>query len=125
MVKKKLKILMVDDEEHWIKPYSQKIEEAGFDVEIAHNGEEGLKKVADIKPDLILLDINMPVMDGLTMAKKLREKKDDTPILLLTNLSDSAKVEEALKIGLLDYIIKSDHSLDDVIKKINEIIENK
>jgi len=94
----------------------------GFEVLIAHNGEEGLKKALEEKPDLILLDIIMPVMDGLTVLKKLREDErgKNIPVVALTNLGDIKTVSEVLAHGASDYLIKSEWKLDDLVRKVKE-----
>lgn len=121
--KKSYKILIIEDELRIIKAIKDKIVRKGWQAVVASNGEEGLRMAKKEKPDMILLDIVMPVMDGLTMLKKLR-KTSDTPVLILTNLSDEKKLFEALREGSYDYLIKSDYSLDDVIKKIQEAFNN-
>ena len=76
----------------------------------AKNGKEGLEIALSKHPDLILLDLLMPVMDGLTMAKKLRadEKGKTVPIIILTNLSDYKNAAEAMESGIYDFLIKAD-----------------
>ena len=74
------------------------------------------------KPDLILLDIVMPVMDGLSMLGELK-KISNVPVIILTNLSDEEKLAEALEKGSHDYLVKSNYSLQDVINKINQVLE--
>jgi len=115
------KILIVEDDKPLIKALSSKLEKSGFEVIVAGNGEEGLTQISSQKPDLVLLDIVMPLMDGLIMLKELR-KTSEVPVVMLTNLSDDAKLSEALESGSHDYLVKSDYSLDDVIEKINEIL---
>lgn len=116
------KILIVEDELKLASVLSAKLEKMDFEVLTAGNGEEGLRKVANDKPDLILLDIVMPVMDGLTMLKKLREANDKTPVIVLSNLSDSDNVAESFEQKSYDYLVKTDYSLDDVINKINHAL---
>ena len=98
---------------------------AGFKTTGASNGEEGLKTASTFKPDLILLDLLMPVMDGMTMLHKLREEEwgKDMPVTILTNLSDLGKISEALDKGVLKYIVKSDLSIDAVVKKVKKELE--
>ena len=105
----KKKILIVDDEAPLSKVLKDKFESTGFEVLTAKNGEEGLMKAVTQKPDLILLDIVMPRLDGMTMLKKLREDEwgKGVEVILLTNLSDNDKVRQALKNNVYDYLIKS------------------
>ncbi|MEI7424623.1 MAG: response regulator [Candidatus Staskawiczbacteria bacterium] len=115
-------ILIVEDDIHLIKVLNKKLSSEGFIVIDASNGQEGLQKAETEHPDLILLDIVMPVMDGLTMLKKLREKEwgKQIKVILLTNLSDEEKVIEEEGLGHSDYLIKADWSLEDIVKKIKE-----
>lgn len=120
-------ILIVEDELALQKALSDKLAEEGFSVLIARDGQEGLEIAKKNHPNLILLDIIMPVMDGITMFKKLRE--DDwgktAKIIILTNLSEGEKVTEAEILNSSDYLIKSDWSLADVVKKIKSKIGEK
>ena len=118
----KKKILIVDDEAPLSKVLKDKFESTGFEVLTAKNGEEGLMKAVTQKPDLILLDIVMPRLDGMTMLKKLREDEwgKGVEVILLTNLSDNDKVRQALKNNVYDYLIKSNWKLEDLVIKVKE-----
>jgi CheY-like chemotaxis protein len=76
------KILVVDDEESIRILFKEELEEEGFFVEVASNGKEALEKLPEIRPDLVTLDIRMPVMDGIETLKKIRETQRDLPIVL-------------------------------------------
>lgn len=114
------KILIVDDERIILDPISEKFREEGFDVETASDGEEGLKKALEILPDLILLDVVMPKMNGLEMLAKLREdeKGKDIKVIVLTNVNEVEKVEDAAKAGASEYLVKVEWSLENLIKKV-------
>jgi len=115
------KILIVEDDKSFLWILNQSFVEEGFLVIFARDGEEGLKLVETEKPDLILLDILLPKMDGLTMAKKLKEKGLKPQIIFLTNLKDSDHISEAMEIFKeIDYIIKSDLGIDQIIKRVKE-----
>ena len=118
----KKKILIVEDEPSLLNILNDKFSSEGFEVAMAKNGKEGLDLALSGKPDLILLDILMPVMDGLTMAKKLRadEKGKTVPIIILTNLSDYKNAAEAMESGIYDFLIKADWKMDDLVKKVRE-----
>lgn len=118
-------ILIVEDEPALLNVYADELGDEGFRVLKASNGQEGLEYALREKPDLILLDILMPIMDGITMMGKLREKNEygkTVPIILLTNLS--ASEEKTIKAIAEDkpvhYLIKSDWSLRNIIGKIRE-----
>ena len=113
------KILVVDDTKSYLFILSETLRTAGFVVVTAENGEEGLESAKNEKPDLILLDITMPKMDGVTMAKELRKNDKKTPIIFLTNMSDLKNVSDAMETST-DYIVKADTSVDDIIVKVKD-----
>lgn len=114
------KILIVEDEKPLANMLGSKLKDEGFEVAIALDGEDGLKKSLEWLPDLVLLDIVMPKMDGMTMLKKLREneKGKTVHVVLLTNLSDTSKVYEAVTLGVKDYLVKTNWDLDEIIEEI-------
>lgn len=125
MPKATKKILIVEDEEMIRKPYADGLKDEGFSVVTAANGREGLEAALREKPDLILLDILMPVMDGMKMMKKLREDAwgKKVPIILLTNLSADEKIMEGMiKHEPLYFLVKSDWTMKDVMDQIKKII---
>lgn len=116
----KKRILIVEDDPPMMEALTDKLGREGFEVLDARNGEDGLSRSLADKPDLILLDIILPKMDGITMLKKLREDEagKKIPVIILTNLSDSERVMEATKNGAFDYLVKAEWRLEDVIKKV-------
>lgn len=120
-------ILIVEDDIDLLAVLVKKFQMEKFQVLQAPDGKLGLEEAVKHKPDLILLDIIMPVMDGMTMLKKLREDAwgKDVPVIMLTNLSDENKVAEALQGKVYDYLVKSDWNLDDVVKKVRERLKTK
>ncbi|MFA6428150.1 MAG: response regulator [Candidatus Buchananbacteria bacterium] len=117
---KSKKILVVDDEPALRQAMVDKFKTEGFEVVQAGDGQEGLKVALNERPDLILLDIVMPIEDGISMLKKLRT--DDwgqtVPVIVLTNLSGSEKVASAMLSGAFDYLVKTDWKLEDLVKKV-------
>lgn len=114
-------ILVVEDELPLRQVLADKLIDDGFDVAQATNGEEGLAYALAHHPDLILLDLVMPKMDGLTMLELLRkdEKYGVTArVILLTNINDREKVAQASEVGSYDYLIKSDWDLSAVVSKV-------
>lgn len=116
----KNKILIVEDDIDLLEILIKKFVSEKFIVFQAPNGKIGLDEAFNNHPDLILLDILMPVMDGMTMLVKLREDSwgKNTPVILLTNLSDEQKVAEAMQHGVYDYLVKADWKIDDVVNKV-------
>lgn len=116
------KILIVEDELPIAKVLSDKFKENDFDVFEAHEGFEGLRFAFEKHPDIILLDIIMPKMDGITMLQKLRKDSwgKNVPVLILTNLTDASKVSQVLSQDVFDYLVKTDWKLDEVVHAVNE-----
>lgn len=115
------KILIVEDESPLRNAVSDILSFEGFQVFQAKNGQEGLEVALREKPDLILLDLMMPVMDGLSMLEKLREDKPygaQASVILLTNINDPDKVAQATSAGSYDFLVKSDWNIEDVVRKI-------
>lgn len=124
-MKKKYKILIVEDESALSKVLEDKFEREGYDVITANNGEIGLDKALSDLPDLVLLDIAMPVMDGLEMLRILREDKRgrDLLVIILTNYGDMEKFAQAKDLNVVDYLVKADWGMRDVVDKVREAIE--
>jgi DNA-binding response OmpR family regulator len=117
------KILIIEDEEPMLKALADKFKKEGFRVITASDGEEGYNKAIAEYPRLILLDIIMPKMDGITVMKKIREYKrwgQDVPIIMLTNLNDPDSVSEAARYKVYDFLVKTDWRLDDIVKLARE-----
>jgi CheY-like chemotaxis protein len=124
---KKQTILIVEDEQALLKIYAERFSEEGFLVLEAHNGQEGLDLALKERPGIILLDILMPVMDGLTMMQKLREDNSwdkNVPIIFLTNLSEhEEKITKSIdKNKPAYYLVKSDWTLNAIVEKAKKAI---
>ena len=119
----KKRIMVVEDDVFVMDIYQMKLSQSGFDVISASNGLEAIKKLEkeEDMPDLILLDIIMPYMDGLEVLKKVseNEKWKNIPVILLTNLSQKEEIEEGMKLGARDYLIKSHFTPSEVLEKVN------
>lgn len=119
---KKPSILIVDDERKLMEALVFKFEAEGFEVWSAYDGEEGLHDALKHQPDIILLDVVMPKMDGITMLEKLRENMwgKTAKVIILSNLSDWSDAQKAIEHHVHDVLIKSDWKIDDVVKKVKE-----
>ena len=116
------KILIVEDEAQLLNLLYEKFTAAGYIVIKAMDGKDGLEKTLAERPDLIMLDINLPIMNGIEMLKRVR--KDDqikeTEVMILTNYDDYHLVTDTLALGAHDYLIKSDWKFEDIIKMVDK-----
>ena len=114
------RILIVKDEPDIREAMAEAVAQENFIVSTASNGEEGLKKALAEKPDLILLDIVMPIMDGHEVLKKLRQDVwgQNAKVIMLTSMDDVKNIAEAHTGSITDYVIKAHSSLDEIINKI-------
>lgn len=121
----KIKVLLIEDEPLINQMYAKKFKDDGYDCQVAEDGEEGVDKAQKMLPDIILCDIMMPVKDGVEALKELKEidETKDIPVVMLTNLSDEKYVEQALDLGAISYLIKSQVVPADVVKKVKEILD--
>ncbi len=123
MVSKK-KILIVDDDKFLLDIYSLKFVAGGYEVNTAFNGEEALKKLKESKPDVLLLDIVMPGMDGIEVLGKLKDEKiSGFKKIILSNQSQQSDVDKATAFGVDGYIVKASATPSEVLAKVNEIIK--
>lgn len=127
MDEKKAKILIVEDEEILLTALSEELNQEGFEVSGAKDGIEGVEKAVSEKPDLILLDLVMPRLDGIGALKQMKENTQtkEIPVVILTNLSDYDKVSDALSLGALDYLVKANYRLEELVTKIKTVLERK
>jgi DNA-binding response OmpR family regulator len=118
-------VLIVDDESSLRKAMGEKLFLSGFEIFEAGDGNEGMEIALSKHPNLILLDILMPKVDGIEMLKMLRadEWGKNVPVVILTNVSDYTQLEEALKMGVSDYMVKAEWSLKDVVIKVRSILQ--
>ncbi len=117
--------MLVEDDVFIRDIYETKLKQENFEVMMAEHGLDALKKLENFSPDLILLDIVMPYMDGMDFLKEFRkeEKWKNVPIIMLSNLSDKERVTDASALGISDYLIKSHFTPSEVVGKINALLE--
>jgi len=121
----KYKILIVEDDAFLIEIYSTKLDLEGFTTLQATSGERGLEIAKKEKPDIMLLDILLPKLDGFDVLKMLQkdEETKNIPVILLTNLSQKEDVHRGLELGAKDYLIKAHFMPSEVIKKIKAVMK--
>ncbi|MBN3039546.1 MAG: response regulator [Candidatus Omnitrophica bacterium] len=120
----KKRILIIDDDQDFINPTKYMLENAGYEVVVARNGKEGLSLFGEKTPDLVLLDIVMPTMDGFEVLHSLRNDFPDcadVPIVMLTAKSDMEYTFQARAFGATEYIVKSIEARE-LLNRVNEII---
>ena len=125
---KKYTLLIVEDDLPELRALTDKFFHEGFAVIQAKNGEEGLESALKNHPDIILLDIVMPKMDGMTMLKRLREANEwgkHVPVIILTNLTstDEARTRDIAELEPAYYLVKTDWKIEDVVEKVRERLE--
>lgn len=123
--KNKGKILMVEDDMFLLKLYGDQFSRAGFEFSVASNGVEGMHKVEQNRPDLILLDLMLPRKNGFEMLEELQKSKDtrDIPVIVITNLGQESDIKEARNLGVKDYLIKTEVRVSDVLEKIKKQLQ--
>lgn len=119
------KILIADDDLVYIRIYQLKFKADGYIVEIAIDGQEVLDKVNTFQPDLILLDIMMPKINGFEVLKQLKssDKTKNIPVVLLTNLGgDESDTLTGIELGAVSYLVKSSYTPKEIVQKVKEIL---
>ncbi len=120
------KILVVDDEKDIVDIVKEILKHEGYEVDTACDGEEGLKKVSESKPDLVVADVMMPKMDGYEFVKKMKEDQSASsiPVVFLTAKDQTTDRYKGLSLGVAAYIVKL-FDLDELRETVREILESK
>lgn len=117
----KYKILLVEDDKFLSKAYRDGLEDARFIVVCALDGKEAIEKIKSEKPDLVLLDLIMPGANGIEVLQDI--KSEDTlksiPVVILSNSARDSDIKKGMALGAVDYLIKADFSMEEVVKKVN------
>lgn len=121
------KVLLVEDDPLISRMYLKVFTFEGFEIQLAENGQLGLDKLKEFQADILLVDVMMPVMNGVEMlaALKLDPATRDIPVIMLTNLADARTAEATLKQGALKYIVKGDYNPMDIAAMVKEILGGK
>ncbi len=117
----------MEDDNFLRKICKTKLKREGFDVSSAVNGKEALEKIMTEDPQIVLLDIILPTMDGFEVLKRVKENssKSSIPIIMLTNLGQESEIEKGFELGAEDYIIKAHLTVGEIIEKVKEILKKK
>lgn len=116
----KFTILIAEDDTVLRDLYLRKMDKEKYEVVTAENGQEALDKISQNPPDMLLLDINMPVLDGFELLEKLPSEKRTFPIIILTNLADQANRERGAKYNVADYFVKKDMTIKSLIEMVEK-----
>lgn len=122
-VNHKLTVMIIEDEAVLNDAYAQVLSSAGISLLRAYNGQEALDILQEETPDIVLLDLRMPVMDGISFLKKLspKETMPDTKIIVFSNYDDQKEIDEAFSLGAMHYMLKAWATPDELIKLIREV----
>lgn len=118
------KILLVEDDPLLIDIYTTKLKEAGFEVEVVQDGQDVLPYLEDKKPDLLLLDIVLPHIDGWEILSGIKNgSAKDLKVVVLSNLGQKEEVQKGLNLGAVKYLIKAHYTPSEIVKEIQEILK--
>lgn len=119
------KILFIEDESALQKTFGDVLKQEGYQMLSALDGEVGLRLVKTEKPDLILLDLILPKINGFEVLEKIKEDQEtkDIPVIVLTHLEEVEDVQKAIELGAKDYLVKANYSLKEVVEKIKKALE--
>lgn len=120
------KIILVEDEKILANLLERKLKEEGYEVFSAFDGKTGLETIIKEKPDLVLLDIVMPIMGGFEVMEEMNKKEETNlkkfPVIIISNSGQPVEINRALKLGVRDYLIKTEFDPKEVIEKVKKQI---
>ncbi|OGH83391.1 MAG: hypothetical protein A2469_00520 [Candidatus Magasanikbacteria bacterium RIFOXYC2_FULL_40_16] len=125
MVGKKGKILIIEDNRPIARALLLELEEKNYEVDIAYDGEEALKKMENGEADLFLLDLIMPEMDGFSLLEEIGRRGIKAGVIVVSNISSDETVERLKKFNIVDYLIKADYSLEEIAEKVDAYFDKR
>ena len=120
----KIRVLLVDDEEEFVETLAQRLEVREFDVTTALNGADALERIGDKEIDLVILDLQMPGVDGIAVLRKIKELKPLIEVIMLTGHATVETAIEGMKLGAFDFLIKPTET-EELVEKINRAFDRK
>ncbi len=118
-------ILIIEDEETLVELLRTKLQNVGFRVFCALDGREGLKLIKEKKPDLVLLDIVMPKMNGYEVLEALHREHNHIPVIIISNSGQPVELEKTSRLGAVDHLIKTEFNPQEVLDKVNRFLDGK
>jgi len=118
------KVLVAEDDKYLSQAYKLKLSKSGFEVRMAGDGDEVLMILNDFSPDVILLDLVMPNRDGFATLEEIKKNEawKKIPVIVASNLGQAEDIEKATKLGAIDFVVKSDLSMESLLKKIEKTV---
>ncbi len=120
------RILIIEDDQFLRDICEQKFRQMGFVVDTAVDGNSGLAKILSSRPDVVLLDVILPAMDGFEILQKARANPDasiaKTPIIMLSNLGQESEIEKGMRLGANDYLVKTYFTMDQIVQKVSALL---
>jgi DNA-binding response OmpR family regulator len=119
------KILIIEDDKFLRELIVKKLTDENFETDEAVDGEEGIKKINSTNPDLVLLDLILPGIDGFEVLKKTKDNLSSAsiPVIILSNLGQREDVEKGLKLGAVDYLVKAHFTPNEIIEKVKNALK--
>jgi DNA-binding response OmpR family regulator len=117
-------ILVIEDDTFLLDAYQVKLQQAKYRIVGAKDGREGLELATGEQPDLIILDLIMPVMSGLEVLKRLKEQEatEKIPVIIASNIDDEQVIKQGMELGAVDYFVKSNISINNLIDKVDQYL---
>lgn len=122
---KKIRILIIEDEKALADVLEVKLTREGYEIKVANDGQEGYAFIREFKPDLILLDIVMPKMDGYEVMESMNEQGISIPVIVISNSGQPVEIEKTQKLGAVDHLIKTEFEPEEVREKVKKYLEGK
>ncbi len=120
-----ISVLIIEDDKFLSELMSTKLSKEGFTVTLATDGETGLQKVSEVKPQVVLLDIMLPGMNGFDVLegiKKLGEPLTQIPVIIMSNFGQEGKIQKGMELGAKDFLVKANFTTGEIVEKIKGVL---
>ncbi|MDO8571766.1 MAG: response regulator [bacterium] len=115
--------MLIEDDKFLCRAYNDGLDRAGYEVVIAYDGGEAVKKIRDEKPDLIILDLILPIKNGFDILEEIKQDDDlkKIPVVILSNHGQDADIQRGKELGALDYLVKANFSMKEVVDRLQDV----